>query len=216
LMVILEMILHDATRQPSNTHSAQTQRDARSPNICVPPRADAIAAWSTDQPVRGGPQRRRAKRCGQFADVGFFHPACAVGAAGIGAGVFGAALAYLAMGPTAICQACPVTRVIVSFSACPGPSRRVDDLVAGPGRQHVQAGDRGGGRRCPPTPPAVHRPVTRVPPAGPRKRSRSAPAAGPKAVLSSPPDPRSRRCRSAMPAPRSPSAATSTSSPESG
>jgi hypothetical protein len=30
--------------------------------------------------------------------VGFFQPACAVGAAGIGAGVFGAALAYLAMG----------------------------------------------------------------------------------------------------------------------
>jgi hypothetical protein len=27
LMVILETILHDATRQASNTHSAQTQRD---------------------------------------------------------------------------------------------------------------------------------------------------------------------------------------------
>jgi len=36
----------------------------RTLNICVSPRADAIAAWSTDQPVRGGPQRRCAKLCG--------------------------------------------------------------------------------------------------------------------------------------------------------
>ena len=28
------------------------------PNICASPRAGAIVAWSTDQPVRGGPQRR--------------------------------------------------------------------------------------------------------------------------------------------------------------
>ena len=31
---------------------------ASSPNICASPRAGAIVAWSTDQPVRGGPQRR--------------------------------------------------------------------------------------------------------------------------------------------------------------
>jgi hypothetical protein len=37
-----------------------------------------------------------AQQCGQLGHVGFLGPATAVGAAGIGAGVFGAALAYLA------------------------------------------------------------------------------------------------------------------------
>jgi hypothetical protein len=59
----------------------------------------------------------------------------------------------------AICQACPVMLAIASFSACPGPSRRVDDLVAGPGRQLVQADDRGGGRRCRPCRPPFTAPV---------------------------------------------------------
>ena len=36
----------------------------RRSNICVSPRAGAIAAWSTHQPVRDGPQRRRAALCG--------------------------------------------------------------------------------------------------------------------------------------------------------
>ena len=40
-----------------------------SPNICASPRAGAIVAWSTDQPVRRGPQRRAEPSgtyCGWF------------------------------------------------------------------------------------------------------------------------------------------------------
>ena len=99
-----------------------------------------MRGWPAGQLVPGP---ALAQQPGQLGDVRFFDPAPAVGAAGVGAGVLGAALADLAAGidgdlpgllagPAVIAARLPLAQL---------PADGVDELVAGPGGQLVQAGD---------------------------------------------------------------------------
>ena len=53
-----------ATQRDTQCKSPRCSRATITPNICVSPRAGAIAAWSADHLVRGGPQCGRAESCG--------------------------------------------------------------------------------------------------------------------------------------------------------
>ena len=83
-----------------------------------------------------------AQQGGELGHVGFFHPARAVGAAGIGAGVIGTALADLAAvtgrGLPGLARDQP-DRGALPFAQV--PAHRVDELVPSPGGQRIQAGD---------------------------------------------------------------------------
>jgi hypothetical protein len=131
------LVTHREYRQPSGLEQGELGAGVR-------PLAAGEDAHRSGPAVQLVSCRGLAQQAGQLGDVRFFDPAPAVPAATVAAGLIGAALADLAAD---IDRDLPGAgrdhRDRVPLPPAELPADGVDDLVAGPGGELVQAGNQG-------------------------------------------------------------------------